>query len=100
MCLVRRPSLRANLGWLTKLKFSSGHIEIMPKALLRYDKGTILIEGLEHMPYANFDPRINRLRAPALYYRDIVEFLNSSEVEFIDEVLDLIPSAKIQVANH
>jgi len=72
----------------------------MPKALLRYDKGTVLIEGLEHIPYANFDPRINRLRAPALYYKDIVEYLNSSEIEFIDEVLDLIPSPKIQVANH
>jgi superfamily II DNA or RNA helicase len=72
----------------------------MPKALLRYDKGTVLIEGLEHIPYANFDPRINRLRAPALYYRNIVEYLNSSEVEFIDEVLDLIPSPKIQMANH
>jgi superfamily II DNA or RNA helicase len=56
------------------------------KISLRYDKGTIIITGLTHIPFATFDPRNNILRAQALYYVNIVEYLRQSKIEFTDNV--------------
>ncbi len=64
----------------------------MLNARLTYDNGTILIKGLAHIPFASTDPRTNLLRAPALYYANIIEFLKQSSIEYVDHVLDLIPS--------
>lgn len=58
----------------------------MPKAVLRYDRGTIVIEGLAHIPFATRDPRINALRAQALYYPNIVGYLKQSGIEYDDRV--------------
>ncbi|HEX7207045.1 MAG TPA: hypothetical protein VF233_02610 [Nitrososphaeraceae archaeon] len=53
----------------------------MIKAALRYDNGTILITGsIAHIPFATVDPRTNLLRAQALYYQNIVEYLKQSEI--------------------
>src|SRR3712207_6967661 len=41
------------------------------KATLTYDKGTIIIHGLAHLPFAMLDPRTNVLRALALHYSNI-----------------------------
>ncbi|MFL6512146.1 MAG: DEAD/DEAH box helicase family protein [Nitrososphaera sp.] len=57
------------------------------KATLTYDKGTIVIRGLAHIPYAILDPRTNVLRALALYYSNIVEYLKQSSIEYSDHVL-------------
>lgn len=65
----------------------------MLKATLAYDKGTIVIRGLAHMPFATLDPRTNVLRAQTLYYSNIVEYLKNSNIEFNDYVFhDAIPS--------
>jgi superfamily II DNA or RNA helicase len=56
------------------------------KAVLRYDRGTIVIEGLAHIPFATHDPRINALRAQAMYYSSIVEYLKQSGIEYDDRV--------------
>jgi superfamily II DNA or RNA helicase len=56
------------------------------KATLSYDKGTIVIRGLAHIPFAVLDPRSNVLRAQALYYSNIVEYLKESGIEFVDYV--------------
>ena len=66
----------------------------MLKIVLRYDNGTILITGnIAHIPFASVDPRTNNQRAQALYYQNIIEYLNQSEIEYDDtNVLDLIPS--------
>jgi hypothetical protein len=51
------------------------------KAALRYDNDTILITGsIAQIPYATVDPRTNLLRAQALYYQNIVEYLKQSEI--------------------
>ncbi len=69
----------------------------MQRTVLTYDNGSILIRGgISHIPFASFDPRTNSLRAQALYYRNILDYLNQSEIEYDDSyVLDLIPSPNI-----
>ena len=57
------------------------------KATLTYDKGTIVIRGLAHIPFAVLDPRTNVLRALALYYSNIIEYLKQSGIEYSDHVL-------------
>lgn len=58
---------------------------------LSYHRGTILIKGNIRLPYATWDMRVNCYRAQAMYYREIVEYLNRSKIEYIDKVLDLTP---------
>lgn len=59
----------------------------MLKATLTYDKGTIVIRGLAHIPFAILDPRSNVLRALALYYSNIIDYLKHSGIEYSDHVL-------------
>jgi superfamily II DNA or RNA helicase len=67
------------------------------KATLNYDKGTIVIRGLAHIPFATLDPRSNVLRAQALYYVNIVEYLKQSRIEFADYVFsDAIASPDLK----
>lgn len=65
---------------------------------LSYHKGTILIKGNIRVPYATWDIRVNCYRAQALYYREIVEYLNRSKLEFKDRVLDLIPCENLSLS--
>jgi superfamily II DNA or RNA helicase len=69
----------------------------MQRTVLTYENGSITIRGgISHIPYASFDPRTNCLRAQALYYQNILNYLNQSEIEYDDShVLDLIPSPNI-----
>ena len=60
-------------------------------AILNYDRGSILIRGDVKVPYSNWDPRIGAFRAMALHYADIVGFLNRSEIDFEDHVLQPPP---------
>lgn len=72
----------------------------MLKVSLTYDNGTIIIKGLAHIPFAVLDPRINSLRAPAMQYSNIINYLRESAIEFSDYVLDLVPSpADMKAAN-
>jgi superfamily II DNA or RNA helicase len=56
------------------------------KVTLRYDKGTIVIEGLTHLPFAALDPRTNVMRAQAIYYSDIIGYLENSGIDYQDHV--------------
>jgi superfamily II DNA or RNA helicase len=67
------------------------------KAKLRYDNGTIIVTGMAHIPFASFDPRTKSMRAQALHYQNIVEYLKQSEIECDDSVLELIPSPTISI---
>ena len=69
----------------------------MQRTVLTYDNGSIVIRGgISHIPFASFDPRTNSLRAQALYYQNILDYLVQSEIEYDDShVLDLIPSPNI-----
>ncbi|MGC1134222.1 MAG: DEAD/DEAH box helicase family protein [Nitrososphaeraceae archaeon] len=71
----------------------------MLKASLTYDNGTIIIKGLAHIPFAVLDPRIDSLRAPAMQYSNIINYLRESAIEFSDYVLDLVPSPDMKAAN-
>ena len=65
----------------------------MSRVELKYDRGTIVITGNIHIPYASRDPRTNLLRAAALDYVNILEYLKRSRIDFDNtKVLDLIPS--------
>ncbi len=59
----------------------------MNKVKLYYERGTVVVRGSVAVPNARFDERIRAFRAFAMYYRDIVEFLRSSGIEFVDNVL-------------
>jgi superfamily II DNA or RNA helicase len=50
---------------------------------------------MAHVPFASFDPRTKSMRAQALHYQNIVEYLKQSEIECDDSVLELIPSPTI-----
>jgi superfamily II DNA or RNA helicase len=64
---------------------------------LYYDRGTIVIKGQVqvHVPYATLDPRTNTMRAQALYYSSILNYLRESDIQFDDLVLDLLPSPEL-----
>lgn len=64
-----------------------------------YDKGTICVDsiGLNHIPNAIFDERNKVLRAEAVHYKEIIKYLKSSDIDFIDLVPDLIPVPFIKV---
>lgn len=64
----------------------------MQPTYLSYDKGTILIRSEAKVPYSTWDDRVRAFRAQALYYREIAEFLEKSELSAIkDSVEDLPP---------
>jgi len=65
-------------------------------AKIFYDKGTILIKGDLAIPSSNWDPRSGAYRAMALFYRDIVEYLKRSNVNYVDEALELLPTPYLQ----
>ena len=59
---------------------------------LVYHKGTILVYGNYAIPNTKWDERAGCYRAPAMFYRDIVEYLKASSIPYEDNVLDLISS--------
>ncbi len=71
---------------------------------LQFDKGTIIFNGDFKIPHAKWDGRVNKYRAEALYYREILEHLNLSGLSFEDNVLDLVPcpffSSTIKLRNY
>ena len=60
-------------------------------ARLSYDRGTIKIEGDVHVPHAKFDERDNCYRTLAYKYRSIISYLDLSDIEYEDDVFELIP---------
>ena len=54
---------------------------------------------MAQVPFASVDPRTKHLRAQALYYQNIVEYLKQSEIVCDDYVLDLIPSPNMLIDN-
>ena len=58
---------------------------------LKYQKGTLVLEGDYNVPYAKWDDRSKCYRAQALYYKEIIEYLEASDISYEDNVLDLIP---------
>ena len=68
--------------------------------LLFYDKGTICIKNshLIGIPGTTIDERDKKiLRAYASEYDSIIQYLNESDLEFVDNVKQIIPSQTITV---
>ena len=73
--------------------------DLSVKTKLFFDKGTIRIENskLIQIPGTKYDARTKILRSYGLNYSEIVEYLNKSNLDFIDNVADFIPSAVFQM---
>ncbi|HDO19202.1 MAG TPA: DEAD/DEAH box helicase, partial [Thermoplasmatales archaeon] len=59
---------------------------------LVYHKGTILVHGDYAIPNTKWDERTGCYRAFAMFYRDIIEYLEESDIPYEDLVLDPLPS--------
>lgn len=63
--------------------------------VLKFDRGSILIEGQVRTPYGKWDPRVRCFRSMALNYLDIINYLKSSRIHFRDLVPDPVPTSKL-----
>lgn len=63
--------------------------------LLRYDSGSLLIQGEVGTPYAQWDPRIGAFRAMAIYYSEILSYLKRSHMVYRDEATNPPPISKL-----
>jgi len=67
---------------------------------LTFNQGTIVIRGNVRIPNSSWDERSKTFRAMALHYKDIVDYLNNSCIDFIDTVFDLVPCPEFQIQNN
>jgi superfamily II DNA or RNA helicase len=74
-------------------------LPINTKIILYYDKGSIVISGINQIPYSVIDPRTNQLRALALHYQDIIKYLQNSGIQYEDNVMELIPIQNLRIEN-
>ncbi|HEX6646926.1 MAG TPA: DEAD/DEAH box helicase family protein [Nitrososphaeraceae archaeon] len=74
-------------------------MSINTKVNLYYDKGSIVISGINQIPYSLIDPRTNQLRAQALHYQDIITYLQNSGIKYNNNVMDLIPIPNLKIEN-
>jgi superfamily II DNA or RNA helicase len=58
---------------------------------LWFDKGTLLLTGEVGTPYGRWDPRVGSYRIKAVHYRDVLEYLRESEIQYEDSVRKLPP---------
>jgi superfamily II DNA or RNA helicase len=63
---------------------------------LKYHKGTIVIKGLESLPYTTKDSRNNSLVSYGINYKRITEYLKIKNVKYVDHVLDLLPLGQLE----
>ncbi len=70
-----------------------------PNPKLFFDKGTIRIEDskLIRIPGTKYDDRTKSLRSYGLNYSEIIEYLKKSDLDFVDNVPDFIPSPVFQM---
>jgi len=59
--------------------------------LLRYDKGSLLIHGEVGTPYGQWDHRVGAFRAMAIYYREVLAYLERSRMIYRDEAANPPP---------
>ena len=62
---------------------------------LKFDRGSILIEGQARTPYGKWDPRVGCFRSMALNYLDIINYLKNSHIHFNDLVPSPVPISKL-----
>jgi len=62
---------------------------------LKFDRGSILIEGQVRTPYGKWDPRVGCFRSKALNYPDITNYLKNSHIQFRDLVPNPVPISEL-----
>lgn len=65
---------------------------------ISFKKGTLLIEGNIRVPNAVWDERRKHFRSLAMHYKDTLNYLENSKIEFEDYVLDLLPCPDLGAA--
>jgi superfamily II DNA or RNA helicase len=63
---------------------------------LWFDKGTLLLRGQVGTPYGKWDSRVDCYRIKAMYYRDVLAYLEESNVPYQDEVRKLPPAEPLR----
>lgn len=63
---------------------------------LAFSRGTIIIRGDIRVPNSTWDERSGTFRSPALHYRDIIDYLKASGMDFKDNVPDLLPCPELR----
>jgi superfamily II DNA or RNA helicase len=58
---------------------------------LEYQKGVIIVTGLDNLPCCTADPMTNTLYSYGLNYKKIIEYLDDKNIRYEDRVLDLLP---------
>jgi len=61
------------------------------KVRLKFEKGTIVAHGDFKLPHTSWDDRTGENRVPGMKYKDVIDYLENSRIEYEDEVMDLIP---------
>ena len=59
--------------------------------ILRYDRGSLIIQGEAGTPYGQWDPRVGAFRAMAIYYPEILAYLKRSRLLYRDEAANPPP---------
>jgi superfamily II DNA or RNA helicase len=67
---------------------------------LWFDKGTLLLKGEVGTPYGKWDPRVGCFRIKALHYRDVLAYLEDSQIPFEDNVKQLPPLETLKSTIH
>ena len=75
------------------------NVSSSPNPKLFFEKGSIRIEDsrLIRIPNTKYDARTKCLRCYGLHYQEIVEYLKKSDLDFVDNVPDFIPSPVYQI---
>ena len=63
---------------------------------LSYERGTIVIKNNFKLPHTVWDSRVGCYRCSALYYKDVIDYLNLSGLDYFDNVLDLMPMPNLK----
>ncbi|TLX68409.1 MAG: DEAD/DEAH box helicase [Thaumarchaeota archaeon] len=58
---------------------------------LEYQKGIIVVKGLDSLPFATLDSRTKYLYSKGINYKKITQYLDGQKIEYDDKVLDLLP---------
>ncbi|HEY7228011.1 MAG TPA: DEAD/DEAH box helicase [Nitrososphaeraceae archaeon] len=58
---------------------------------LEYQKGTIVVKGLDSLPYSKVNSKTNCLYSNGINYKNITQYLNEKNIKYEDKVLDLLP---------
>jgi superfamily II DNA or RNA helicase len=57
-----------------------------------YERGTLVVRGDAHIPFGRYDERTRCFRLLAFKYRDLIDYLDLSGIEYKDKVFDLPPT--------